>query len=402
MSHSGNVELKSHLRMMLFALFSITILFSVSGYSTPIIVDNAAFSQSASAPQSAQNTGAGSCHQIQVFTRQGCPHCAKAKQYFALFAQQYPNIQIQTLDVQQGDNLEQLRVISQRYGIANPGVPTFRICDAVMVGFDEQQTPAWITQQMAITDVAATRNIHLPLFGDVAPEKLGLPLFTVVIGLVDGFNPCAMWVLLFLLSILVNLKDRIRMAVIAGSFVLVSGLVYFAFMAAWLNVFLILGYSRNIQIVLGAIAFLISLIHIKDYFAFKQGISLSIPESAKPGLYSRVRKIVQAENLWLAFPGIIVVAVLVNFLELLCTAGLPAVFTQILTAKSLHSSEYYAYLTLYNIAYIFDDSVMVVIAVYSLNKIKMNEAQGRGLKLLSGIFILALSLGLLFFPEVLF
>lgn len=133
-----------------------------------------------------------------------------------------------------------------------------------------------------------------------------MPVFTLAVGLVDGFNPCAMWVLLFLLSILVNLRDRRRIIAIAGTFVIVSGLAYFAFMAAWLNVFLLIGYLRPIQVVLALIAILIGAVHVKDFFAFKQGFSLSIPESAKPGIYEKIRKIVAAEHLTAAVAGAIV------------------------------------------------------------------------------------------------
>ncbi len=147
------------------------------------------------------------------------------------------------------------------------------------------------------TETTASDTIDVPVFGRLSASRLGLPLFTIAVGLVDGFNPCAMWVLVFLLSILVNLKDRWRILAVAGAFVVISGLAYFAFMAAWLNIFRFVGLLRPVQISLAAIAILIGAIHIKDFFAFKQGVSLSIPEAAKPGIYARVRKIVTAENL---------------------------------------------------------------------------------------------------------
>ncbi|HEU4505717.1 MAG TPA: hypothetical protein VFR79_12845 [Nitrospira sp.] len=135
-----------------------------------------------------------------------------------------------------------------------------------------------------------------------------MPLFTIAIGLLDGFNPCAMWVLLFLLSLL------------------------------------------------------------QDFFAWHRGLSLSIPEPAKPGIYSRVRRILQADNFPVALAGIVVLAGLVNVIELLCTAGLPALYTQILTLQRLPMWSYYRYLGLYNLAYVFDDSLMVALAVVTLSR----------------------------------
>ena len=242
-------------------------------------------------------------------------------------------------------------------------------------------------------------EIDLPWIGRVSADRLGLPLFTLVIGLVDGFNPCAMWVLLFLLSVLVNLRDRWKILAVAGTFVFISGAAYFAFMAAWLNVLLIVGFLRWVQITLAILAIVVGSIHVKDFFAFKKGVSLSIPESAKPGIYARVRKIVMAESLFAAIAGASVLAVLVNVIELLCTAGLPALYSQILMMQDFPTWKNYAYLGLYVLAYMFDDAIMVSIVIATLGKRKLQENEGRWLKLVSGLVILLLGLVLLLRPE---
>jgi hypothetical protein len=241
--------------------------------------------------------------------------------------------------------------------------------------------------------------IDVPLFGLLSVRELGLPVFTLVIGLLDGLNPCAMWLLLFLLSLLVNLRSRVKMLLIGGTFVAVSGIVYFAFMAAWLNVFLFIGFSRLVQVALGGIAGVVGAINVKEFFAFHKGISLSIPDAAKPGLYARVRRILQAENLPGALAGVIVLAVLVNMIELLCTAGFPALYTQILTLQQLSWWEYYAYLGLYNLAYMLDDSLMLTAAVVTLGHHKLQENEGRWLKLISGVVMLGLAVVLIAKPE---
>ena len=241
--------------------------------------------------------------------------------------------------------------------------------------------------------------INVPVLGELSMTRLGLPLFTFLVGLVDGFNPCAMWILVFLLSVLVNIKDRRKILLIAGTFVVVSGLAYFAFMAAWLNLFLLIGIVRPVQIILGVLALLIGVINIKDFFAFKKGVSLSIPESSKPGLYRRVREIVTAKYLTVALTGVVALAVVVNMVELLCTAGLPAVYTQILTLQDLPVWKNYSYLALYISAYMLDDAMLLTIVVATLSHRKLQEREGRWLKLISGIVILALALAMLFKPS---
>ncbi|XZE18175.1 hypothetical protein SH449x_003459 [Pirellulaceae bacterium SH449] len=275
--------------------------------------------------------------------------------------------------------------------------------DELMLPIENSETANTEESELGSDSESNERStIDVPWLGRLSANKLGMPLFTIAVGLVDGFNPCAMWVLMFLLSILVNLKDRVRIILIAGIFVLVSGLAYYAFMAAWLNVFLFVGLLRPIQIGLGILALVVGGIHIKDFFAFKKGVSLSIPESAKPGIYQRARSIVTAENLFGALVGVTVLAILVNIVELLCTAGLPALYTGVLTMQNLPSWQNYAYLALYIMAYMFDDTLMVVIVVWTMKKTKMQESHGQWLKLVSGVVIVAIGMVMLLKPSWLY
>ena len=249
------------------------------------------------------------------------------------------------------------------------------------------------------TSSQASETITLPVLGEIRWRDWGMPAFTIAVGLIDGFNPCAMWVLMFLLSLLVNLRDRWKILAVAGTFVVISGVAYFAFMTAWLSVAKLVIFLRPAQLVLGVLGLIIGLIHIKDFFAFKKGVSLSIPDSTKPRLYDRMRRVVMAETVWAAIIGATVLAVLVNIIELLCTAGLPAMYTGILTMQKYPPWENYLYLLLYIAAYMFDDSVMVAIAVVTLGKNKLQERGGRILKLLSGIVIAGLGAVMIFKPN---
>lgn len=343
---------------------------------------------------------------LEVFVRAGCPHCEAAKVFLDVLRRERPSLRIAIYDVAENSAARQrLAMLASERGIAHIGVPTFLIGTELIVGFLSAETTG--TEIRARLDQraqgavlpTAVESIQTKWFGALRVRDLGLPFFTIAIGLLDGFNPCAMWVLLFLLSLLVNLQDRQKMALIAGTFVLVSGLVYFAFMAAWLNMFLLIGLSRPVQVGLGGIAIFIGAVNMKDFFALHHGITLSIPESAKPGLYARVRGILQTEHLAGAIAGIVVLAGLVNLVELLCTAGFPALYTQILTMQQMPSWEYYGYLGLYNLAYIFDDSLMVMIAVVTLSRRKLQERAGRWLKLVSGIVMAGLGGLLLMKPN---
>lgn len=244
-------------------------------------------------------------------------------------------------------------------------------------------------------------SIETAWFGRLSVSQLGLPLFTFLIGLIDGFNPCAMWVLVFLLSVLVSIKERKKILLVAGTFIVVSGLAYFLFMTAWFNVFQLIGLLRTVQIGLGVVAIVFGLINVKDFFAFHKGLTLSIPDSAKPGIYRRVRNIVTTNQMTTALSGAIALAVVVNIVELLCTAGLPALYTQILTMHELPLWKNYAYLGLYISAYMLDDAILVGIVVITLSNRRLQENEGRWLKLLSGLIILLLGVVMIFWPDAL-
>jgi hypothetical protein len=341
---------------------------------------------------------------LEVFSREGCPHCAAAKLFLADLQRERPDLRIRFHDIG-ADALarERLTRLATTHGVTALGVPAFLLRDTLLIGFAGPDTTG--AQIKALLDRPPPRNernaedVIAPLFGRLNAGELGLPAFTVAIGLLDGFNPCAMWVLLFLLALLANLHDRRKMALIAGTFVVVSGIVYFAFMAAWLNVFLLVGLSRAVQVTLGAVAIAAGAINLKDFVAFHRGITLSIPKTAKPGLYAGVRRILQAQNLPGALTGVVVLAVLVNLIELLCTAGFPALYTQILTLRQLPSWQYYGYLGLYNAAYMLDDAIMVTLAVVTLGSRKLQEREGRWLKLISGAVMAGLGAVLIVKPD---
>ncbi len=385
-----------------------------------------------------------------VYARATCPRCRDAKKFLATLQSRWPAIRFRVHEVD-GDAMARSRWEALcRAGGGTPGLPTIDFAGHVIIGYQgdnvtgkqieeliqrSSRNPATLPQKPRSTalrfvggppeldelelpeeanaseigsaNIASTSDeptepidgIELPWFGKLRVHDLGLPLFTFLVGLVDGFNPCAMWVLVFLLSVLVNIKDRRKIVLIAGTFVLVSGLAYYAFMAAWLNLFLLIGIARPVQILLGVVALFIGTVNVKDFFAFKKGISLSIPESQKPGLYRRVRKIVEAKYLSIAIGSVVTLAIIVNLVELLCTAGLPALYTQILTLQALPTWQNYAYLALYIGAYMLDDSVLLTIVVVTLSHRKLQEREGRWLKLLSGVVILLLGITMIFFPS---
>ncbi|MBI3376660.1 MAG: NrdH-redoxin [Betaproteobacteria bacterium] len=367
--------------------------------------------------------------ELEVFVREGCRHCEEADRFLADLSRERTDLVIIKRDIRKDPGArERLIELASDHAIQTPGVPAFYLRDELIVGFggdattgarirsllDQAYSPSRPAEsasgQCAIEETASCSpdrptaeaeiaTVEIPFLGTrLNIDELGLPLFSFLLGLLDGFNPCSMWVLIFMISMLAGLKDLAKMLAIAGTFVAVEGIAYFAFMAAWLNLFLVIGISRPSEIILGLIAGIAGMINVKDFWAFGRGISLSIPESAKPGLYARIRAILQAENMTAALAGTVVLAVLVQIVEIMCTSGFPALFTRILTMRHLEGWSYYGYLLIYNIAYMLDDMIVLAVGVITLSRRRLQEKEGRWLKLMSGVVMLGLAVYLIAAP----
>jgi len=356
---------------------------------------------------------------IYFFWGDGCPHCENEKRFLETVQKQYPAIAIESYEVWKNQaNALFFTKMTQSSGIKATGVPVTFIGRKVFVGFSEKDSvgmedviksclekgcidPADRLSGSAVREPELPDTIDLPFFGAADPHTVSLPLITLVLGGLDSFNPCAFFVLFFLLSLLVHARSRTRMLMIGGIFVLFSGAVYFIFMAAWLNIFMLAGNLPVITVSAGLVGLIVAGINIKDFFFFKKGISLSIPEKAKPKLFERMRNLLRSTSLISMMFGTMVLALAANTYELLCTAGFPMVYARILTLHNLPPLTYYLYLMLYNTVYVIPLGIIVIAFTVTLGARKLTEWQGRKLKLISGIMMLSLSITLVADPALL-
>jgi hypothetical protein len=366
---------------------------------------------------------------LYYFYSPTCPHCQAAKPFIEALAARSPWLELQKFPVK--DNRENARFYydtAQSLGVEALSVPGFIYCRQVSIGYESAETTGAALERALVacrdaraadpaaaggpagTGPAADRreptapatDVTLPVLGTVDAQALSLPVLTLVLAGMDAFNPCAFFVLLFLLSLLVHAKSRARMLVVGGTFVAFSGIVYFVFMAAWLNVFLIAGELRMITVAAGLLALTVAALNIKDYFWFKAGPSLSIPDSAKPGLFKRMREVVTEGSLGPMLVGTVLLAIVANSYELLCTAGFPMVYTLTLTrSHDLAGWQYYAWLAAYNVIYVLPLLAIVLVFTRTMGARKLTEAEGRILKLVSGFMMLGFGLVLLFAPGLL-
>lgn len=349
---------------------------------------------------------------LYFFWSQSCPHCRKALPFIDSLNREYPWLEVHSAEVSQSrDHQRRYADMASQLGQPPTSVPAFFICGRMITGYDSAQGVGQEIIRLALncrlapdTAIAATAEggeFLLPYVGTIDPQRNSLLIFTLIIAGMDSFNPCAFFVLLFLLSLMVHARSRSRMLLIGTTFVSISALVYFMFMAAWLNLFMMIGAMPVITTIAGAIAITIGLLNTKDYFLFRRGPSVSIPESAKPSLFRRMRGLLKADDVVTLLFGTAGLAIAANTYELLCTAGFPMVYTRLLTLSELSDTQYYAYLVLYNLVYVLPLMIIVLVFSFTLGAYKLSVQQGRFLKLLSGLMMLGLGLVLLLAPAAL-
>ena len=362
---------------------------------------------------------------LYFFWSKKCPHCLKARPDIADMDRQYPWLKLHSLElIDHPENVQTFIKMSAMFDDEASSVPTFMFCGNLLSGYEGADTTGQRLKSYLQACYQFARenkpdnetvfelkqdtpvSVAIPLFGDISSEDYSLPMLTVFIAGMDAFNPCAFFVLLFLLSMMVHTRSRGRMALIGGIFVFFSGAIYFLFMAAWLNLFIYLGELRLITLIAGCVAIIIALVNIKDYFWFKlgwfkKGFSLSMSDGEKPKLFDRIRQLLRLDSLPTVIFATVILAIVANSYELLCTAGFPMVYTRILTLNSLSTESYYSYLLLYNLIYILPLLGIVILFTVKLGSRKLSEREGMVLKLLSGVMMLMLGLILVISPQLL-
>ncbi|MFH1100905.1 MAG: hypothetical protein V1726_02565 [Methanobacteriota archaeon] len=340
---------------------------------------------------------------LEFFYSDGCPDCAQVEPVIDEIEDEYgAHLWVERLEVGSIENWDRFHAYE------------FLEVPAVVLNNQTKYTFTQITKENLSTSIdtylegttpnASTNQsfwiVQTP-FGEVNLSAFSLPILTIVLGGLDSINPCSFWVLVFLLSLLLYVQSRRRMLLIGGIFIFFSGFIYFLFMVFLLGIFLLTSQLTWIAIFAGVVALFLGGINIKDFFFFKQGLSLSIPESKKPSLFKKMRDVVNAAYLPSMIAGTILLAIFANTYELFCTMGFPLVYTKILTLYTLSPAQYYLYVVLYNVVYIIPLLVIVLVFTITLGRRKMTEWQGRILKLFSGLMMLLLGVLLVFQPQLL-
>jgi len=366
---------------------------------------------------------------VYFFWGEGCPHCAKEKELLDYYTSKYPYVQI--FDFELYHNYSNGQILSEVASILNirvDGIPFTVIGDKYFSGYSEAVSPDQILERIEycyknncsdslsqffqiglnnpVVDVSKLKEseenkkiIKIPGLGEINAVNVSLPLVATVMGILDGFNPCALWTLLFLISLLLGMKNKKRMWILGSAFIVASASIYFLFMAAWLNFILFIGFVIWVRFLIGGIAFLGGSYNLKEFFFNPNSGCKVANDEKRQKVFARLKQIIQRKSFLISFLGIILLAFAINLVELVCSAGLPAVYVQILALNNLSGWQYYMYILLYILFFMIDDLFIFFVAMLTLQMTGISTKYSRYSKLIGGIIMVIVSILLIFKPE---
>lgn len=377
---------------------------------------------------------------IYFFHSNTCPHCKEEIKLLNELDEYYDNINIYKYEISNDNNSVLLSNIGTLLDVKITGVPFTIIGNKYFVGYSSENSKKTFISTIkyfstySYTDVVgkyikennfsnseeitlptdgitpdispeeynknyANYTFNLPIIGQVDTSKLTLPLTTIVIGLVDGFNPCAMWILLFLITMLVGLNDRKKMFILGLSFILTSGVVYFLIMLLWLDLSKLLINVSYIRIIIGLTGIIIGSINLLKGLKKEKGCTI-VEDKKRNKIITKIRSFTKEKNMFLCILGVVTLGVSVNVIELACSLGLPLIYTEILSLANITKLESIIYLIIYIFFFLIDDIIVFIIAMFTLKVTGLSNKYSKLSKIIGGVILILLGVLLIFFPGI--
>ncbi len=358
---------------------------------------------------------------LYYFHAEGCSTCALETEYLEKLVKEEPNLVLHQYEIAfDQENQKLSKDVGELLNQPINSTPTLIIGREMIVGFKEGSTEKTIEDAIQfvrdnnVRDVVGemlgivepgqgvdvineNSKVSLPFFGEVDAKSISLPLLAIVLGGIDGFNPCAMWVLLLLISMLFHLEEQWKKWFLGGLFLLTTGVMYFFFMLSWLNITILFGTLVYIRWLIGGMSIGGGIFNIHRFTQMEPGCEV-VDESKRLKIRDRLKAIYSQPVFALAAVGIVVLAVSVNLVELICSAGLPVLFTQILTLNDLSQTQYILYLLLYLAMFMLDDIIVFVIAMKTAELTGISTKYARNAHLIGGILMILLGLLMILKP----
>ncbi|MBR2828751.1 MAG: hypothetical protein IKE70_05920 [Bacilli bacterium] len=367
---------------------------------------------------------------MYLFHGDGCPHCAEEMDFIPSL-KKYKNLKIKKYETWYNEeNADLLKKVLEAYSINRIGVPATIIGDTIIMGFGEgtgnriERAIEYYSNHPYIDQVSRIQKgtfkneefnpdndfmkeekekqedltVTVPIFGKVNLERVSLLTASVIIGFIDGFNPCAMWVLLFLISILLGMKNRKRMWILGLTFLLTSAVVYLFIMLSWLQIAVKITTVIWIRNIIAIISLIGGIWNLRSFFKSQDSGCEVVDDKKRKNIIKKIRKFTSEKSFILALLGVMGLAVSVNLVELACSAGLPLVFSELLVLNHVSDSMKFLYTLLYIVFFLIDDIIVFLIAMFTMKVTGISTKYNKYSHLLGGIIMVIIGLLLLFKP----
>jgi len=364
---------------------------------------------------------------VYLFYSDSCPHCREEKEFLSTIEDKV-NIEMYEVTKNQ-NNSDLLDLVKQSFNCTNNYVPYTVIGEVGLTGYsdtiksqilhfiDKYEKEDYIDVVSKVKETGEIVNLEqekeeleeqyskiiVPILGEVDTKKVSLPIMSMIIGFVDGFNPCAMWILIFLISMLIGMNDRKRMVTLGLIFLTTSALVYMGIMLSWLEILKTIINESYMQYIIGIVAIIAAIWNLYSYYKSRKketGCEV-VNNNSRKKIINRIKKFTSEKSLILAIIGVIGLAISVNFIEFACSAGWPVIFTNILEMNKLSGLENFIYILIYIIFFLIDDIIIFTIAMFTFNIKAISNKYSKYSHLIGGILMLIIGLLMIFAPNIL-
>ena len=369
---------------------------------------------------------------IYLFHSSTCPHCREEIKMLDKLVEEYPYVKVYKYEISDSENSALMSKVAEIYNTKITSVPFTVIGNKTFSGYSNELSkrkfvgaieyyekfgykdeiaeylgygqPSFEVDENApdineyLSDYG-NYTFNLPLIGQVNTKDLALPVIAVIMGSIDGFNPCAMWILIFLLTMLIGIKDKKRMWILGLSFILTSGIIYFLIMLSWLNLAVIASKITLFRVIVGLVAIIGGFISLKGSIGKKDVGCEVTNDKTRKKIMNKIKKFTKEKSLLLALVGVITLAISVNLIELACSLGFPVMFSQILALNNVNAIERIMYILLYILFFLIDDIIIFVIAVSSFKITALSTKYAKVSKIVGGIILLLIGILMIIKPE---
>ena len=365
---------------------------------------------------------------IYFFHSDTCSHCKAEKKFLESIKKDYPNLVIRSYEVSSSTNYDYMKIAKDRMGSTSTGVPFTVIGDEFFNGYmasigsrmkatldsyyndnTEVETPALeepkeeIDEEPKLEEKEETKKeenteYDIPLLGKIDAKEASIPLIAIILGFIDGFNPCALWILLFLINMLFNMKNRKKMWLLGTTFLVTSAFVYFLAMLG-LSVVLSFAAITWVRRIIALVAIIGGVLNLRSYLTAKEDGCHVVDEKKRKKYFTKIKALTAEQNLLIALIGIIALAASVNLVELACSAGFPTIFITILELNNIDGLIKIGYILIYILFFLIDDLAIFIIAMLTLKISGVTTKYSKLAHLVGGIIMIIIGLLLIFKPE---